>query len=77
MPRTKIETILVYNENCVMAGRMVPSREVANYDGDPADCSDWHEEELSISNAIYHESYAGGHPNHYHIRIAQTIREAM
>jgi hypothetical protein len=68
--------MFVYNENCVMAGRAVPIREIEASD-DPENACDWHDEEVTEENAAYHENFAGGRPNSYHLRIAQTIREAM
>lgn len=64
-----MKTITVYNENCVMAGRPVPQREIERN----PESWDWHEEELTEENAAEHEELGNG----YHRRIAETIRDAL
>ena len=61
--------IYVYNENCCLAGREVPPRELEQYD-DPTDGGDWHSEEISEENARWNEAKR----TPYHARIAKTIR---
>jgi hypothetical protein len=66
------ETIFIYNENCVMAGRAVPRRELDRYE-DPRDGGDWSAYELSEESA--HEWEQRSSP--FAVRIAKTIREAL
>jgi hypothetical protein len=66
---TKLETIFVYNENCVMAGKAVPQREL---DQHGEDCGDWHAEELTEENAAWHDARG-----QYGWKVARTIRERL
>ena len=63
------ETIYIYNENCVMAGRLVPQRELERYD-DPSDGNDWSGYEASEELAS-HMATRG----QFGRKIAATIRE--
>lgn len=65
------DTIYIYNENCVMAGRQVPQRELARYD-DPAEGCDWTGYEATEETAAYWESRG-----RFGRRVAATIREFL
>ena len=67
-----MDSIYVYNENCVMAGRPVPFHFLEQHD-DPSEGNEWHSEEVSEDNLEWHLEQASA----YHRRIATTIRNAM
>lgn len=66
-----IDTIYIYNENCVMAGKQVPMRELEKYDN-PTDGWDWTGYEATEEEAVRQESR--GHFGH---KVAATIREFL
>jgi hypothetical protein len=73
------ETVWIWNQNCTLAGRAVVQSKLEQYE-DPAECGDWHEEDLTEANARSHEEAAkasGAGNDLYHLRIARTIREML
>jgi hypothetical protein len=64
-------TLYIYNENCVMAGKQVPMRELERYE-DPADGNDWTGYEASEQEADDLERRGG-----FYRRVANTIREYL
>lgn len=65
------DTIYIYNENCVMAGKQVPARELDRYD-DPADGGDWSGYEATEQEAAAMEARG-----RFGARVAATIREYL
>lgn len=68
-----MKTIFLYNENCVMAGRPVPIRELEEYE-DPSDCHDWSEYEVNEETAEHFEQFRFGP---FGSKIANSIRNAI
>ena len=72
--------VVIWNENCVLAGRAVSDAEIEGYD-DPRDCGDWTvyegtPEEL-LSDAARLPKMRGRGYDQYYERVARTISEAV
>lgn len=63
-----METIYIYNENCAMAGRAVPMRELERYDN-PDDGNDWSSYLLDEETARIMESRGS-----FGRQVARTLR---
>jgi len=63
-----METIYIYNENCVMAGRQVPMQKLEEY-RDPSEGNDWTGYEATEDTAKFCEG-RGAFGN----KVAATIR---
>lgn len=66
---TTEQTVWIYNENCVMAGRQVPRCEIERYD-DPSDGHDW-----SGYAATEEEAATMDTQGAFGRKVAATIRE--
>ena len=75
--------LYIYNENCVMAGQAVPTRELERYEN-PDDGGDWFVVEGTLRELhgdarhwIDNAKAAGAGSDRYHRRVARTILEAI
>jgi hypothetical protein len=73
---SKTIKVYLYNENCIMKGRQVPSRELERYDN-PDDGGDWSRFEGTVEELEEMAKNFDARNSQYGCQIARSLREAI